>query len=143
MENLAEILVEDLAENLAENPAEDIAENLVENLVNNLLENLVEDLAENLLEYLVEDLAENIVENFCSLEQKFQLLTPPPKVWVSMFPNINGNEKLASAIMKNRKKALVPQKCALEQNCQLPPFLKFGSLVFQVSREMENWHQPL
>ena len=32
-------------------------------------------------------------------QENSQLLTPP-KVWVSGFPNVNGNRKLMSAIMK-------------------------------------------
>ena len=39
--------------------------------------------------------------------------------------------------------AIAPQKCILEQNFQLPTPLKFGSLVFQMSTEMQNWCQPL
>ena len=38
---------------------------------------------------------------------------------------------------------IAPQKCILEQNSQLPTPLKFGSLVFWVSTEMENWCWPL
>ena len=39
--------------------------------------------------------------------------------------------------------ALALQKCILEKNSQLPTPLKFGSLIFQVSLEMENWILPL
>ena len=70
-------------------------------------------------------------------------ITVPPKVRVSGFPNVDGNGKLVSAITEDGKMAIAPQKCILEQNFQLLTLLKFGSLVFQVSTEMENWCQPL
>ena len=35
------------------------------------------------------------------------------------------------------------QKCVREQNFQLQNPLKFGSAVFRVSMETENWCQPL
>ena len=38
---------------------------------------------------------------------------------------------------------LAPQKLMLDQNSQLPNYLKFRSLIFQVSMERENWCQPL
>ena len=39
--------------------------------------------------------------------------------------------------------ALAPQKCILEQNCQLLIPLKFGSAVFRVLTEMKIWCCPL
>ena len=43
------------------------------------------------------------------------------------------------------KMAVASKKCILERNFQLlpPPPPKFGSLVFQVSMEMQNWCRPL
>ena len=35
--------------------------------------------------------------------EKFQITDPPPKVWVSSFPSINGNGLSVSAIMKKWK----------------------------------------
>ena len=58
-------------------------------------------------------------------------------------PRVDGNVKLVSAIIENGKMALAPKKRVLEQNSQLPTPLKFGSPVFRVSTEMENWCQPL
>ena len=39
--------------------------------------------------------------------------------------------------------AVAPQKCVLERNFQLPTPLKFGSPVFHVLMEMQNWCLPL
>ena len=39
--------------------------------------------------------------------------------------------------------AIAPQKYILEQNFQLPTPLKFGSPVYWVSTEMQNWCRPL
>ena len=41
------------------------------------------------------------------------------------------------------KMAIAPQKLVLEQNFQLPTLLKFGSPVFRVLTEMQNWCRPL
>ena len=70
-------------------------------------------------------------------------ITDPPKVWVSGFLSVDGNAKLVSAITENGKMAVAPQKRVLEQNFQLPTPLKFGSPVFWVSTETQNWCRPL
>ena len=57
-------------------------------------------------------------------------ITDPPKVWVSGFLSVNGNAKLVSAITKNGKMAVAPQKCVLERNFQVLTPLKFGCPVF-------------
>ena len=41
------------------------------------------------------------------------------------------------------KMAVAPQKRVLEQNFQLPTLLKFGSPVFRVLMETQNWCWPL
>ena len=41
------------------------------------------------------------------------------------------------------KIAVAPPKHVLEQNFQLPTPLKFGSPVFRVLTEMQNWCRPL
>ena len=44
---------------------------------------------------------------------------------------------------KWEKVAIAPEKCILEQNSKLQIPIKFGSLVFRVSTETENWCWPL
>ena len=71
-------------------------------------------------------------------------ITDPPKVWVSGFSSVNGNGKLVSAITENGKNGHSSPKT--HPRGKLPitdPPLKFGSLVFWVSMEMQNWCQPL
>ena len=48
-----------------------------------------------------------------------------------------------SVNLNHLKMVVAPQKRVLEQNSQLQTPLKFGSPVFRVSMEMENWCQPL
>ena len=45
--------------------------------------------------------------------------------------------------MENGKNGSNSQKCVLEENFQLLTPLKFGSMVFRVLTEMENWCRPL
>ena len=52
---------------------------------------------------------------------------------------MKNQKKLVSAIMKNQKMALAPQKHVLKQNFQLPTPLKFRSPVFLVLIHKENW----
>ena len=68
------------------------------------------------------------------------LITDPPKVWLSGFPSVNRNGKLVSAIMKNQKNGSnSPKMCPRAKLPITDPPLKFGSPVFRVSTEMENW----
>ena len=48
-----------------------------------------------------------------------------------------------SPFMKNRKIASISWKIIVQQNLKLLTPKKLASLLFQVSMEMENWHQPL
>ena len=87
-------------------------------------------------------------------------ITDPPKVWVSGFHSVDRNGKLVSAIMKNQKNGfcvdgngklvlaiMKNQKNGsnspkMHPRAKLPitdPPLKFGSAVFPVLTEMENW----
>ena len=77
-----------------------------------------------------------------SLRENFNY--QPPKVWVSGFPCVDGNSKLVSAIKENGKNGHSTPK--MHPRAKLPiidPPLKFGSLVFRVLTETQNWCIPL
>ena len=77
-------------------------------------------------------------------QQKWPKITkPPPKVWVSGFPSVNGNRISASTIMKKLKNGchFINIDCMGKFQITDPP--KFGSLVFWVSMETEYQCQPL
>ena len=78
-----------------------------------------------------------------SIVQKIFKLPTPPKVWVSGFLSVNGNGISVSAIMKKLKVAAISLISIVQKNFKLLTPPKFGSLVFQVSTEMEYQHQPL
>ena len=65
-------------------------------------------------------------------------ITDLPKVWVYSFPSVNGNGKLVSAITENGKNSRSSPKMRPRGKLPITNPLKFGSLVFQVSMEMEN-----
>ena len=70
-------------------------------------------------------------------------ITYPSKVWVSGFPSVDGNRKLVSAIMKNEKNGSNFPKMHPRAQVPITDPLKFGSPVFRVLTEMENWCWPL
>ena len=70
-------------------------------------------------------------------------ITNPPKVWVSGFPSVDGNRKLVSAIMENGKNGHISPKTRPRAKLPITDPLKFGSPVFRVSTEMQNWCRPL
>ena len=73
------------------------------------------------------------------LEQKLPITDPPPpKVCVSGFWTVEGNRKFVSAIMKKWINGSSSPKRHLRVKFPITDPLKFGSLVFQVSKEMEN-----
>ena len=65
------------------------------------------------------------------------------KIHISSFPSVNGNRISALAIMKNLKNGwyFININCTEKFQITNPP--TFGSLVFQVSTEMEYQCQPL
>ena len=67
----------------------------------------------------------------------------PPKVWVSSFLSVDGNAKLVSAITENGKNGCSSPKMHPRAKLSITDPLKFGSPVFRVSTEMENWCRPL
>ena len=67
----------------------------------------------------------------------------PPKVWVSGFPSVDGNGKLVSAITENGKNGCSSPKTCPRVKLPITEPLKFGSPVFRVSIETENWYGPL
>ena len=73
---------------------------------------------------------------------KFQI-TNATKVWVSTFPSVDRNGKLSLAIMKKLKNGCNLWRIVVQQNSKLLIPQKFGFLLFLVSMETENWHQPL
>ena len=70
-------------------------------------------------------------------------ITNPPKVWVSGFPSVDGNGKLVLGIMKNQKNGSNSPKMCPRAKAPITDLLKFGSPVFRVLMEMENWCWPL
>ena len=70
-------------------------------------------------------------------------ITDPPKVWVSSFPSVDRNGKLVLAIKKNQKNGSNSPKMHPRAKVPITVPLKFGSLVFRVLTEMENWCWPL
>ena len=70
-------------------------------------------------------------------------LPVPPKVWVTSFPSVNGNEISALAIMKKLKNGCYFFNINHTEKFQITNPPKFGSLVFQVSMATEYQHWPL
>ena len=60
-----------------------------------------------------------------------------------VFISVDRNGKLVSAITKNGKNGHSSRKMHPGETFKYRPPLKFGSPVFQVLTEMENWCQPL
>ena len=73
--------------------------------------------------------------------EKFKL--PTPKVWVSGFLSINRNGISVLPIMKKSKNGHHFINTDLTQYFQFTNPQKFGSLVLQVSMEMEYQCQPI
>ena len=66
-------------------------------------------------------------------------ITDPPNVWVSSFPSVDENGKIAVGhYEKNGKMAATLQKLIIQQNFQLLTPKSLGSLLFQVLTEMEK-----
>ena len=70
-------------------------------------------------------------------------ITDPPKVWVTGFPSVDGNAKLVLAITENGKNDHSSPKMHPRAKLPIIDPLKFGSPVFRVSTETENWCRPL
>ena len=70
-------------------------------------------------------------------------ITDPPKVWVFGSPSVDRNGKLVLVIMKNQKNGSNSPKMHPRAKVPITYPLKFGSLVFRVLTEMENWCWPL
>ena len=71
-------------------------------------------------------------------------ITNLPKVWVSSSLSVNRNKKLSLVIMKNWRNGSSSLKTCFRGKLPITdPPLKFGSPVFGVLTEMENWHWPL
>ena len=66
-------------------------------------------------------------------------ITDPPKVWVSGFSSVDRNGKLVSEIMQNEKYGCNSPKMCPRAKVPIIDPLKFGSPVFRVLTEMENW----
>ena len=74
---------------------------------------------------------------------KFQIYWPPSEVWVSIFPSVDRNAKLALAIMIKWKNGCHFTKSSHTTKIHTTDHPQFGSQLFLVSTEIENWHQPL
>ena len=68
------------------------------------------------------------------IKPNFQFLTPPPKVWVSTFPGVNGNGKLVLFIMNGKNYSHFTGNCPRAKFPITQP-AKFQSLSFPVSIE--------
>ena len=70
-------------------------------------------------------------------------ITDPPKDWVSGFLSVDGNSKLVLAIMEDGKNGHSSPKTRPRAKLPITDPLKFGSPVFWVLTEMQNWCQSL
>ena len=61
--------------------------------------------------------------------EKFQITNPPPKVWVSGFPSVDGNGISLSAIMKKLKNGCHFVNIDSMEKFQITNPTKFGSLA--------------